>query len=138
MSYASLTAETEASRAIRSGDPALAASLRLRRPRGPLCGRGYCGQCEIATPAGPVLACRVAPDRGAASPGGLRLLGRVLERSTPWFWERRLLRPRRLRRVMLLALRYLSSASPLEAAPSRRPVRAYEDDRRGRGRRRPW
>lgn len=122
-----MTTETAASRAIRVGDPALAASLRFQRPRGPLCGRGYCGQCEIATSAGPVLACQVAPDHRAVPPGRLRLLGRVLERSTPWFWERRLLRPRRLRRVMLHALRYLSSAPPLAPAPPRRPMRAYEE-----------
>ena len=122
-----MTAETAASRAIRAGDPALAASPRFQRPRGPFCGRGYCGQCEIATSGGPVLACQVAPDHRAVPPGRTRLMGRVLERSTPWFWERRLLRPRRLRGVMLHALRYLSSAPPLAEQPPRRPVRAYEE-----------
>jgi hypothetical protein len=60
--------ETAASRAIRAGRPDIATSFRFHRPRGPLCGRGYCGQCEITTPAGPVLACQVPPDHQAASP----------------------------------------------------------------------
>jgi hypothetical protein len=119
--------ETAASRAIRAGRPDIATSLRFHRPRGPLCGRGYCGQCEIITPAGPLLACQVAPDQLASSPGRLRVRGRVTERLTPWFWERRLLRPLRLRRVMLHALRYLSSALPLAPPAPRRPARAYEE-----------
>jgi hypothetical protein len=119
--------ETAASRALRAGRPDIATSVRFHRPRGPLCGRGYCGQCEIITPAGPLLACQVAPDKHASSPGRLRVRGRVAERLTPWFWERRLLRPRRLRRVMLHALRYLSSAPPLAPPPPRRPVRAYDE-----------
>jgi hypothetical protein len=122
-----MTAETAASRAIRAGEPALAASFRLHRPRGPLCGRGYCGQCGIISPAGAVLACQVAPDRLAASPGRLRVRGRVAERLTPWFWERRLLRPRRLRRLLLHGLGYLWSAPPLGERPPWRPVRAYEE-----------
>jgi Sarcosine oxidase A3 domain len=122
-----MTPETAASRAIHAGDPALATSFRFQRPRGPLCGRGYCGQCEIATTAGPVLACQVGPDHHAAPPGRLRVRGRVVERFTPWFWERRLLRPRRLRRVMIHALRYLSSAPPLAERRPPRPVRAYEE-----------
>ncbi len=122
-----MTPETAASRAIRAADPALSRSLRYHRPRGPLCGRGYCGQCQIATAAGTVLACQVASHHHGAPPGRLRVLGRVVERRTPWFWERRLLRPRRLRRFMLHALRYISSAPPLAPPPPRRPVRAYEE-----------
>jgi hypothetical protein len=61
------SAETAASRAIREGEPGIASSSRFRRPRGPLCGRGYCGQCEITTAAGPVLACQVSPEHSASS-----------------------------------------------------------------------
>jgi hypothetical protein len=61
------SAETAASRAIRAGEPGIAISSRFRRPRGPLCGRGYCGQCEITTAAGPVLACQVSPEHAASS-----------------------------------------------------------------------
>jgi hypothetical protein len=61
------SAETAASRAIRAREPGIATSARLRRPRGPLCGRGYCGQCGITTAAGPVLACQVSPEHAASS-----------------------------------------------------------------------
>jgi len=121
--------ETVASRAIRAGEPAIATSLRFHRPRGPMCGRGYCEQCEIETSEGRQLACQAGA--GAAPRGGrrdpLRPLGRLAERFTPWFWERRFLRPRRWRRLPLHVLRYLSSAPGLAGAAPRRPTRTYEE-----------
>jgi hypothetical protein len=119
---------TAASAAIASGDPALAASFRFHRPRGPLCGRGYCAQCEIETSNGPALACCTPPDQ--ALPRGrdrLRPLGRVAERYPPWFYERRFLHPRRLRRIPLHALRYLSAAPPLGPAAAAVAPRAFRE-----------
>jgi|Tabmets5t2r1_1033131.scaffolds.fasta_scaffold53007_3 hypothetical protein len=61
------SAETAASRAVRAGAPGIGSSSRFCRPRGPLCGRGYCGQCGITTAAGPVLAAQVSPEHAASS-----------------------------------------------------------------------
>ena len=125
------TGPTVASRAIASREPALAASFRFHRPRGPMCARGYCSQCEITTPDGRRLACATAAAGGA--PDGirdpLRPLGVVAQWFTPWFWERRFLRPRRLRRLALHALRHLSSAPRLAAAVPAPRVRRYEEIR---------
>src|SRR5215208_1843473 len=113
---------TVASAAIAAGDPALATSFRFHRPRGPLCGRGHCSQCEISTPEGRALACQVPA--GAGEPRRhdvLRPLGAIAERFTPWFYERRFLRPRALRGPALTVLRHVSSAGRL--TPLWAPVR---------------
>lgn len=109
--------------------PAVASSFRFHRPRGPFCGHGYCAQCEIVTPSGRRLACETpftvdAPGRGHDP---LRPLGRLAERFPPWFYERRLLHPRRLRRPALHVLRHLSSAPALAASATRPPVKRYEE-----------
>jgi len=119
-----------ASLAIAADEPALASSFRFHRPRGPMCARGYCSQCEIHTPEGRKLACQTAPDRvGEIGPhrDPLRPLGRIARHFTPWFWEHRFLRPRALRRTMLHALRYLSAAGPLADGAGPAPVRSFEE-----------
>jgi hypothetical protein len=120
-----ITEPTIASQAIGAGRPAVSSSFRFHRPRGPLCGDGYCAQCEITTPHGRVLACQT-PASQAPAPARdlLRPLGRAAEHFPPWFYERRFLRPRRIRRLPLHALRYLSSAGPLP------PSRAATEPRR--------
>jgi Sarcosine oxidase A3 domain/2Fe-2S iron-sulfur cluster binding domain len=121
---------TVASEAIRAGAPALAASFRFHRPRGPLCARGHCGQCEVATADGPALACELLA--GAGRPRGrdpLRPVGLLAERFPPWFYERRLLRPRRLRGAGLRVLRHLSAApalGPLQGIGEARSLRVLE------------
>src|SRR5215208_1218808 len=99
---------TVASAAIATDDPALATSFRFHRPRGALCGRGHCSQCEISTPEGRALACQVPA-------------GAIAERFTPWFYERRFLRPRALSGPALTVLRHVSSAGRL--TPLWAPVR---------------
>lgn len=47
----------------------------------------------------------------------LRLLGLPAERQLPWFWEKRLLRPRALRDTYLHTVRRLSAAPSLPPAP---------------------
>ncbi len=121
---------TAASAAIASGAPAVGRSFRFHRPRGPLCGAGWCAQCER----GGALACRT-PDDGAGAPRDLlRPIGRIAERFPPWFYERRLLRPRPLRRHLLHAVRHTSR-------PRRRSATLPAGDRRdrsGRTRSRSW
>jgi hypothetical protein len=103
---------TRASAAIAAAAPAVAHSFRFHRPRGAICGDGWCFQCKTADG----LACQ-APADGASLPRDrLRPLGRLAERYPPWFYERRMLRPRALRGRFLHALRHLS------AAPSLAPV----------------
>jgi sarcosine oxidase alpha subunit family protein/2Fe-2S iron-sulfur cluster protein len=121
---------TVASEAVATGNPAVASSFRFHRPRGPLCGHGHCGQCEIATEGGRALACMTpagdAPTARGRDP--LRPLGRIAESWTPWFYERRFLRPAPLRRLYLEALRRLSAAPALGPAPDELPrVRALEE-----------
>jgi len=118
-----------ASNAVAARAPALASSFRFHRPRGPMCGRGYCGQCEIHTHEGRKLACQTPSEQGELGSyrDALRPLGHVARLFTPWFWERRFLRPRALRRTMLHALRYLSAAGPLADGPGPAPVRAFEE-----------
>ena len=93
-----------------------------------MCGAGYCAQCEIATPSGRVLACQAPPDthRGRRV-DPLRPLGRMAERFPPWFYERRFLRPRRLRRLPLHLLRHLSAAGPLGPATPPSAVRRFTE-----------
>lgn len=112
---------TVASQAIADRSPAVGTSFRFHRPRGPLCGRGYCFQCEIATPEGRALACEADAAVAAATRRRdlLRPLGRLAEGFPPWFYERRFLRPRSLSGASLHLLRHLSAAPPLHglAAP---------------------
>jgi sarcosine oxidase alpha subunit family protein len=121
-----------ASEAIAAGDPAVSVSFRFHRPRGPLCGRGYCFQCEVPTPQGRQLACQAAPKAGTRSPrrDPLRPLGAIAERFPPWFYESRVLRPKWLRGLSLHALRYLSAAPPLSPTTremARRHALAYSE-----------
>ena len=95
-----------AARALREGSPATGSSFRLHRPRGALCGEGWCGWCD-----GACTSARVRPaDR-------LRPLGRLVEGQPPWFWERRFRHPGRARRLYLEVLRRASSATGLPPAP---------------------
>ena len=104
---------TVAGRALADGRPAVSSSFRFHRPRGAICGRGHCHQCEIVAPDGRRLACQT--DAGEVSPRRdmMRPLGRLAERYPPWFYEHRFLWPRRLRGVALGILRHLSSAPRL-------------------------
>jgi sarcosine oxidase alpha subunit family protein len=103
--------QSAAAQSLRDGRPATGSSFRLHRPRGPLCGEGWCGLCD-----GACTSDALRPrDR-------LRPLGRAIEGQPPWFWERRFLRPRGARRLYLEALRRGSSAPSLAAAPA--PPRA--------------
>jgi hypothetical protein len=122
---------TVASDAIAAGEPALASSFRFHRPRGPVCGQGYCCQCEIVTPEGRKLACQTpaGTDGVRGRRRLLRPLGRIAELFPPWFYERRFLRPRGLRRLSLHTLRYLSGAGSLAAHAVPAGVRAYEQMR---------
>jgi bacterioferritin-associated ferredoxin len=123
---------TVASEAIAAGRPGVASSFRFHRPRGPLCGRGYCFQCEVPTHDGRTLACQTP-----AGPGGprgrrrdfLRPLGRIAEAWPPWFYERRFLRTELVRRLSLGAIRRLSAAGHLgtNQACGAPGVRSFEE-----------
>lgn len=116
---------TAASTAIGAGQPAVGRSFRFHRPRGPICGGGYCNQCEVATTSGSDLACCIPPQAQTARRDWLRPIGRLAERWPPWFYERRFLRPQKFRRLPLHVLRYLSSAFGLAPQPSQRRLRQY-------------
>jgi bacterioferritin-associated ferredoxin len=117
---------TVAGEAVRAGRPAVGRSFRLHRSRGPICADGYCFQCEIDTPTGRALACRVpAGEASRRRLDPLRPLGRVAERWPPWFWERRFLRPFVARRPYLELLRRLSSAPPLHGTAPVVPDRSW-------------
>ena len=104
---------TVASEAVHRARPAVGRSFRLHRPRGPICGDGYCFQCELETPEGRALACRAPAGTAPRRVDALRPLGRMAERWPPWFWERRFLRPVFARRRYLDVLRRMSAASTL-------------------------
>jgi hypothetical protein len=107
---------TLASEALAAGRPGIASSFRFHRPRGPLCGRGYCFQCEIDGPDGPVLACETPGVPRRSRHDALRSVGRIAERWPPWFYERRFVRNEIANRVALGAIRHLSGAGRLAAA----------------------
>jgi len=117
----SSTTSTRAGQAIAEGQPAVASSFRLHRPRGPLCGRGYCHQCDLACQT-PAAAQPASPPRDR-----LRPLGRVAERFPPWFYEHRFLKPRMLHGTALHALRYLSSAPDLPETTSYEGPRSWTE-----------
>jgi bacterioferritin-associated ferredoxin len=121
---------TVASEAVRAGRAALGRSFRLHRPRGPVCGDGYCFQCELETPTGRALACQVAAGGAARRRlDPLRPLGRVAERWPPWFWEHRFLRPAVARRPYLELLRRLSSAPALHGRDAIVPDRVWRQEK---------
>lgn len=120
-----MSSATLAERALTAGRPAVGSSFRFHRPRGPLCGRGYCFQCEIETPSGPVLACAAHIDRHRR-PDPRRPLGRIAEAWPPWFYERRLGRGGVLDRLALEVVRRASAAGRLGAAAARPPGRFEE------------
>ena len=116
-----------ASDALRSGRLGVGRSFRLHRPRGPICGDGYCFQCELQTSAGRMLACRT-PGRAPVRIDAMRPLARVAERWPPWFWERRFLRPAFARRGYLEALRRLSAAPRLGDGAVEVAARSYREE----------
>jgi hypothetical protein len=73
-----------------------------------------------------------AGEAGPARRDLLRPLGRVAERWTPWFYERRFLRPAPLQRLYLEAIRRMSGAPALGPAP-RDPVPARRLEQRSVG-----
>jgi bacterioferritin-associated ferredoxin len=119
---------TVASHALRSGRVAIGRSFRLHRPRGAICGDGYCFQCELETPAGRILACRTPPGAHPRRVDPLRPLGRVAERWPPWFWERRFLRPAFARRAYLELLRRLAAAPRLQDMAVSFAGRVYREE----------
>ena len=118
-----MSSATLAERALADGRPALGSSFRFHRPRGPLCGRGYCFQCEIDTPSGPVLACTSDVEH-RRRPDPLRPLGRIAEAWSPWFYERRIGGPSE--RLGLELVRRASTAGRLGARAAR-PPRRFEE-----------
>lgn len=100
---------------FRRGRYGISRSFRLHRLRGAFCARGYCHQCPVrASGRGSGLACELEPADGLPSRvDPLRPIGLLAERMSPWFYEKRLGRPRWLRQTYLRALRSLSSAPTL-------------------------
>jgi hypothetical protein len=120
-----MSSGTLAERALAEGRPAVGSSFRFHRPRGPICSRGYCFQCEIETPSGPALAC-AADVEHRRRPDPLRPLGRIAESWPPWFYERRLGGAGPLDRLALELVRRASAAGRLGTAPARTPRRFEE------------
>jgi hypothetical protein len=120
---------TLASEAVRQGKPAVSRSFRFHRPRGAVCGRGYCSQCKIVTPDGRALACETPPGsvRKLQSVDVRRAPGRVAENWVPWFYEKRFLKPRALRRTYLEVIRRMSAAASLGDAVAPPPSREYRE-----------
>ena len=115
-----------AARALAARRPAVGSSFRFHRPRGPLCGRGYCFQCAVETPAGPVLACMTDGGHRRRRPDLLRPLGRLAEAWPPWFYEGRFGLSPVVDRLALEIVRRASAAGPLRpAAP--KAMRRFEE-----------
>lgn len=118
---------TLAAAALAAGRPTVAHSFRFHRPRGPVCGRGYCFSCEVETTTGRGLACLLGEDAAAPPQRDLlRPLGRLAERWPPWFYERRFVRTELVRRGGLAVLRRVSGAGSLHAGAARVEPRAFE------------
>lgn len=97
-----------------------------------MCGRGYCFQCEIDGPGGRVLACETPAAAGSQTRSGwdlLRPVGRVAEAWPPWFYERRFLHGKTVRRLSLTAIRHLSAAGRLGPAATPVGPRRFEEHR---------
>jgi sarcosine oxidase subunit alpha len=103
--------------ALARGTRVVGRSHRLHRPRGGFCARGSCQQCPLASGG---LACETPAGDGRAGRAvdPLRALGLLGERMEPWFYERRLLRPRAARQPALRLLRRLSAAHRLPEEPA--------------------
>jgi len=122
-----LPGPTAASAAIAAGRPSVSSSFRFHRPRGPMCGLGYCEQCVVSTPSGPALACEIGWEPATRRRDWLRPLGRLAEKFPPWFYERRFLRPRALQGISLHVLRHLSAAQSLPGNPPLLHSRRFEE-----------
>ena len=119
---------TVASEAVHRGRPAVGRSFRLHRPRGPICGDGYCFQCALETPEGRALACTTPAGTAPPRVDALRPLGRMAEQWPPWFWERRFLRPAFARRRYLDVLRRMSAAPALGRRPDAPDGRSWREE----------
>jgi len=110
-----------AAAALRRGVTALARSFRMHRPRGAFCHAGWCQQCRVTLADGRVvLACLTDAATGTLVPPPrrlARLAGWLAANAPPWFYEQRLLRPRRMRQFYLNTLRRLSAAPALPPSP---------------------
>ncbi|MFM8611875.1 MAG: (2Fe-2S)-binding protein [Actinomycetota bacterium] len=118
---APLDSPSVTARALADGRPATGRSFRLHRPRSGVCGNGTCGQCGADPATGDARCCTPAGAAPVRRHDPLRVLGLPAERQLPWFWERRLLRPRALRGRYLRVLRGLSAAPGLPSAPAGGP-----------------
>ncbi|MFA5488699.1 MAG: (2Fe-2S)-binding protein [Candidimonas sp.] len=106
-----------AAQAVSAGRPMLARSFRMHRPRGAFCHDGWCQQCKVTLPDGRVvLACQTAGDPSSLPAAGWtwkRVLGLIAQRTPPWFYEGRFLRPKFMRQHYLNWLRGVSGAHAL-------------------------
>lgn len=118
-----------AASALQAGRAMLTRSFRLHRPRGAFCHRGWCQQCKVQLDDGRiVLACQTFGVSEAHQRPPLplyRLIARFSESLPPWFYERRLRWPRRMRQFYLNTLRRLSAALPLPPAPEEAAAQAW-------------
>lgn len=121
-----MSSSTLASEALAGGRPAVGSSFRFHRSRGAICGRGYCFQCEVDGPAGPVLACQTAGAARGPRRDLLRPVGRLAEAWPPWFYERRF-RGATLNRLALTVIRHLSAAGRLGEARAAVPRPVEEE-----------
>lgn len=123
------TEPTLAARRVAEGSPATSRSFRMHRPRGPFCASGSCQRCPVRTRAGTTeLACEIPATHGApVRVDPRRAIARRAESLTPWFYERRFLRPRFLRRAYLEAIRRLSAAPALPSRPPAAPRPALSE-----------
>jgi hypothetical protein len=113
-SFSAPQTPSAAAAALSAGRRALSRSFRLHRPRGAFCHAGWCQQCRVSLPDGRIaLACQSTEVPRAPRSSWRRLLGRLAENLPPWFYEQRLLAPRRLRQFYLERLRRLSAAPAL-------------------------
>lgn len=103
---------------LAAGQNSISRSFRLHRPRGAFCHRGWCQQCKVALPDGRVvLACSTYQFEPADSRplrfDPLRVVGRVAETKSPWFWEEHAFADGTIHQMYLGIMRRLSAAMPL-------------------------